>query len=346
MISTYSYIGTSHSKLHEFVMAFFNRIEFETGDFSTDFYVKEFYENVVSHHPGILNKRFKFIHQTIKDWDQKVKSAFIQKIRDSNEIENVCAGRLKPMRDNEIPKDIRQEAKDLFESLYETVLKKAEHYGPSYGYLKDHYITFQKHKDNKQEYCPSCATWQLMAAEEGRDQYDHYLPKENYPFSAVNFKNLVPICSRCNTFEVKSNQDILSFTGVAFYPFDENHKGIDIEIKIRKQDPNDIAKTEWIISYSCPDGKPKELSAWKAIYKIEDRHQKHVCGHVDQWYRHYHEHMDDKDSKLATPNEEQRRNSYLRPIKKRRYLEYITLTEIISSFDTKARAQSKAYSRY
>jgi len=346
VIKTYTYIETSHSKLHEFVMAFFDRIEFETGDFSTDFYVQEFYDNVVSHHPGILNKRFKFIHQSIKDWKQDVKSEFIQSIRDSNEIEEICNGRLKPMRDNEIPKKIRQKVKDLFDSLYETVLKKADNYGPKYGYLKDHYLTFQNHKNNKHEYCPSCQVWPLMAAEEGRDQYDHYLPKENYPFSAVNFKNLVPICGRCNTFEVKSNRDILGFTGVVYYPFDENHKGIEITVKIFKEDPSEIAKNEWAISYFCASGKTKELEAWKSIYKIEGRHKRHVSGHATQWYKHYHEHMTDGDSVRDLPDEKKRKEAYLRPIKKRRYLEYVALNELITSFDSRARLQSKAHSRY
>jgi hypothetical protein len=346
MIKAYTFIKTSHSKLHEFVMAFFDRIEFETAEFDEEFYVKDFWTNVVSHHPKILNERFKFIHDSIKSWNQKDKSRFIQAIRDSNKVKEICIGRVKPLKDADIPAVIRQEIKDLFHDLYETVLKKAKHYGLSYGYLKDHYLTFQGHKNNQYEYCPACDIWQLMAAEEGRDQYDHYLPKENYPFSAVNFKNLIPICGKCNTFEVKSNQDILSFTGVAFYPFDESHKGIEIKIKITKEDPSDIAKNHWTIAYSHADGKKKEIDAWKSIYKIEERYQKHVVGHVDTWYRHYYEHMLDKDSILENPDEKQRMDSYLRPIKKRRHLEYIALSELLLSFDTKARSQSKAYSRF
>jgi len=345
MINVYSYIETSHSKLHEFVMAFFDRIEYEKGDFTEDFYVTEFWDNVVSHHPEILNSRFKFIHETIKDWTQTDKSKLIKGIRESNEIEKICAGRLKPLKDINIPETIRLTVKELFRSLYETVLRKAEHHGPHYGFLKDHYLAFQKHKNNKYDYCPACGIWPMKAAEEGRDQYDHYLPKENYPFSSVNFRNLVPICGQCNTVEVKSNKDILSFTGVAFYPFNETHKCIDIDVKITKNDPDEMANIEWAISYSNPDGKKKEIEAWQSIYKIVDRHKNHVKGHIDKWYGKYNEWITDKDTISQIPNDADRVASYLRFVKKGKLLQYQVLNELVK-IDTRARAESKAYSRY
>jgi len=346
MIKTYAYIETSHSKLHEFVMAFFDRIEFETGDFNANFYIKEFWDNVVSHHPRILDKRFKEIYEYLRGLHQGPRSAFIEAIRASNNIEGICLGKTTPMKDKSIPKDIRDVTKKLFDSLYNTVLKSTMYFGATYGLLKNHYIAFQEYKNNKLEYCPSCGIWEMKGAIEGRDEYDHYLPKEDYPFSSVNFKNLIPICGECNTFEVKSNKDILKYTGVVFYPFDEKHKGIDIEVKRLKEDPNSISKTTWQIKCTNKDGKSKEIEAWKKIYEIDDRYTKHIIGHIDTWYSKYDSFMTDSDSIANTPDDTQRSKSYLISRKNGKQLEYVVLTELVKSFDARARTAAKTYSRY
>lgn len=111
-------------------------------------------------------------------------------------------------------------------------------------------------------------------------------------FSAINFRNLVPICSDCNSLHVKSNVDILSFTGKVFYPFDTSHAGIAFDITIAQNAP-DLENIEWKIDYFCAAGKEDELRAWKAIYKIEDRHKKHLRGNIKNWYKHYWDYMTD-----------------------------------------------------
>ena len=264
MIHTYSYYASDVDKLNEFVIAFFNRIEFETGDFSEGFFVKEFYDNLVSRHTGILFKTFKDIYAITKAWKQKSRTRLCLAIRESNEIEEICKGIKKPTKESQIPLAVKDIVVKLFKQLYDDVLF-GKFFTPHYGNRKTHYHDFLLYKNNAYDWCPSCGIRPMHRfTEKITDQYDHYLPKNIYPFSSVNFKNLIPICSDCNSFENKSDEDILEPTGKAFYPFQIKHKLIEIGISIKKNNI-DLDKIEWAINYSCEKGKEDELTAWKKI---------------------------------------------------------------------------------
>jgi hypothetical protein len=72
--------------------------------------------------------------------------------------------------------------------------------------------------------------------------------------------------------------------GHLFYPYDATHKGISIQIDVKKDNP-DIEKVEWKITYSNPDGKADEINAWKKIYKIESRYQGYIKSRVGKWFK-------------------------------------------------------------
>lgn len=346
MIKTYKYIKTPHGKLHEFVMAFFNRIEFETGVFDNSFYDKEFYDELVSHHIKILGKRFKDIYAITKTWSQANRTKMCLEIRNSNQIKNVCDGTIKPLKSSAISAPLVPLLHDLFISLYEDVIK-GKYFIAKYGSLKDQYHTIRKDKANDFEFCPACGIVEMKNSEDKKkDQHDHYFPKDVYPFSSVNFENLVPVCIDCNSIEVKSNKDVLKYSGLVFYPFDEKHKGIDIEVSIKKNSFNDLSKIQWHILYSNKDAKNGELQAWKDIYNIEDRHQTHVIGNINSWYGFFDKTITDKDIISEIPEYEKRKNSYLNQLKNRKVLEYKAMKMLIDSFDKPARVEARRYSRF
>lgn len=342
MIHTYTFYDSEVNKLNEFVLAFFDRIEFETGDFSTDFFEPDFYDNLVKRHKDILLKPFESIYNEIKNWkDQDKTSNLCKAIRESNDIENICTGSLTPTKAEDIPDSI----KELFLDLYNKVLFH-KIFKENYGDRKNHYHAFRRHANNGYEYCPACGIRRMHTwVDDITDQYDHYLPKDIYPFSAVNFKNLVPICSDCNMAQVKHNDDILSHTGKVFYPFDINHQAITFEITIAKND-SDLEKIEWQIDYSCAVRKDDELTAWKAIYKIEDRHKKHLTGHINNWYRKYWDNFNDADTKRIIPNENDRKFNYLKMKKSNGPFEYKCLSVYLEDPYGRAMSESKAASRY
>lgn len=344
MIHTYTFYDSDVNKLNDFVLAFFARIEFETGDFSTGFFVPEFYDNLVSRHTGILLKPLKEIYKNIKDWDQDKKTALCKAIRESNEIENICNGTVAATKSASIPPEVSELLVTLFKKLYKDVLF-GKFFQPHYRDRKTHYHEFRRHANNGYENCPACGirpmhTW----VDDITDQYDHYLPKDIYPFSAVNFKNLVPVCSDCNMAQGKHTDDILSHTGKVFYPFDTNHQAINFEITIAKNDL-DLEKIEWRIDYSCAAGKEDELNAWKAIYKIENRHQKYLRGNICSWVEHYWEEIKKSEFIRVVPSEFDRKSVYLEGKKDRFVFEYKCLSIFLDSFSS-AMSASSAASRY
>jgi len=346
VINTYTYIETPQSKLHEFVMAFFDRIEFEKGEFSNEFFVEEFYNNLVKRHKKILGKAFQNIYTIVKNWEQIPRTEFCSAIRQSNLIKEICNGNVIPWKEEDIPVAVREMTKTLFVKLYEDVLK-GKFFQPIYGTRLEHYHTFKRHANNDYELCPACGIMPLHTyADDITDQYDHYLPKDIYPFSSVNFENLVPICSDCNSFQVKSNDDILSHTGKVFFPFDKEHKGIMIDVRIKKNDLDNLSNIEWEVTYSNEDGNKDEIAAWKHIYNIGPRHKTHIIGSIKNWYTHYWNDFYHKDSIEEIPDERTRTKSYLRKLKGRKTLEHNSLAALINSFDVKARTTSKIYSRY
>ena len=305
MIRTYKYIITDHHKLHEFVLEFFNNIEFRTEEYNTALYNVEFYNNIVSHHPRILASKFEAIYEVVKNWDQADRSNLCKRIRESNQIEDICAGRIIPTSLEDLHIDIRTNIDDLFNALYEKVLKKSPYFKTIYGTLIDHFRELKQAPNNFVK-CPACGIRDVETIyDDDRDQYDHYLAKSIYPFSSVNFKNLIPICQKCNSLDVKSNIDIITETnGFVFYPFAENHKGILISISIN-EDNIDIDKIKYGFTYSNPEGKQDEIESWKYIFKIEKRHNNFVRGRIGKWYKVYWKFINNK--KLNFLNEEQKR---------------------------------------
>ncbi|MBO6660232.1 MAG: hypothetical protein JJ909_10485 [Roseivirga sp.] len=344
MINSYTFFDSDVNKLNNFVLAFFNRIEFETGDFSTTFFETEFYENLVKRHKGILLKTFKEIYAITRTWKQAKRTALCDSIRASNKIEQVCKGDIKPSKAIDIPNDIQEPLITLFKKLYSDVLF-GKFFEPHYGSRKSHYHTFRKHANNEYPICPACGIWPMhTSVDDITDQYDHYLPKDTYPFSSVNFQNLVPICRDCNSIEVKSNDDILLHTGKAFYPFDSKHQPIKFKTKISKNAP-DIKDIEWSIDYVCEKGKEDELSAWKAIYKIEKRHKDHVKGSFHSWHKSYWDFFHDKESIADEPDENRRTKTYLRARKSSPF-ESQSLAEFLVKESKKAMTLAKVTSRY
>ena len=347
MIKTYSFIETPHSKLNEFVIAFFKRIEFETSEFSTDFFEKEFYDNLIVHHPDILLSKFKAIYNVVKLWNQNQRSDYCQAISTSNEIEEICEGKIIPWKDIDIPKEVRDITKKLFKRLYEDTLKKSTYFKEHYGGLLDHYHTLKKIENNDFEYCPACGIKEMNTFEDGdRDQYDHYLPKDKYPFSSINFKNLVPICSTCNSFTNKSDKDILSYEGVVFYPFDEKHSEIDITVDITNADFDDLSASTLEIIYTCSNGKLKEIEAWKNIYNIVKRHNAHIRGSLKKWYNRFWESVNDRTLTSISDDEKIRTTVCLQQLEKRKCLEYQTIKNLVSTYQYRAKSQSMSYSLY
>lgn len=287
MLKSYSYVETKHQELHDAVIAFFDRIEEETGDFNDKFFAPDFLK-IAKRHKKIVYGRLKLIYEITKTWQQEQRTELCQQIRDSNKIEDICASTVNPAMLDKNVKGVFKILRNLFLALYNQVLDGKtihEEWGIT---LREHYDAFRTANDEIIT-CPICGISPVkMNCDKQRDQYDHYLPKSLYPYSAINFRNLVPTCTDCNSPQVKGDKDIIAIANGSniFFPFSENHPNIKVNCELTS---NAIAfeNTEWELTYASDQVCDNQIRAWKEIYSIESRHRGFIKGRLKSWLKSY-----------------------------------------------------------
>jgi hypothetical protein len=288
VIRTYRYIHTVHSKLHDYVLAFFLKIETDTFGFRDELFELEFLP-IVNRHHQILKERFKTIYDYVNSLSETNRKLFCQRIFESNQIEMICRGEYRPKAFTGDLTEIEVTLKQLFLDLYIQVLDGSPFQESANTTLREHFNQFCDTNEDI-TLCPFCGIGELKKSQDKtRDQYDHYLPKSLYPFSSINFQNLVPSCKDCNSFDVKGNKDTIAVsTGKFFFPYDDNHKELSLVLNVR-QDNAEIAKIDWELVFNSPDNKNDEIQSWKSIYSIEDRYQGYIQSRTKKWYTHFYE---------------------------------------------------------
>ncbi|PHB39087.1 hypothetical protein COE86_04220 [Bacillus toyonensis] len=292
MIKAYKYIETVHSKLHEYVITFFQKVEADMGGFRDDLFEPEFLP-IVNRHQKILRNRFEIIYKHLSSLSPAQRHMFCQRIIESNQIEKICNGEYIPVAFKGKLTEIDAVLKELFVDLYDQVLDGNPFQQNANTTLREHYNQFSDANADI-TLCPTCGIGELLKSQDTtRDPYDHYLPKALYPFSSINFRNLVPCCDKCNSHQGKGQKDIIALsTGKLFFPYDDNHKGLSLNVHV-KHDNSDIEKIDWEFIFDSPDNKSDEIESWKTIYSIDERYQGYIKGRIKKWYQAYFEVMTD-----------------------------------------------------
>ena len=189
----------------------------------------------------------------------------------NNNIEAICNNTITPIFYDELERntspDFASKVKSFFNSLYEDI------FGQKPYFINQHYDAFMQ--ENKR-LCPTCGLNTLEAdASNHRDDYDHYLPKEKYPFNAVNLKNLMPICSDCNKKWKKTNNPVMNTLGVAsaYYYYSSTVPDVDIKIIVNNLDICDLN----IVLLSAT--MQEKVDSWNRVYSIGRRYKEHVICH-------------------------------------------------------------------
>lgn len=313
MIRSYRYINTVHTRLNEYVFAFFRKIETDTNGFRDELFESEFLP-IVKRHRKILKKRFKIIYEHVSSLSATDRRAFCQRIIESNQIEQICNGSYKPSIIDNNANGISSTLRNLFHDLYDQVIDGKPFQELNNTTFRDHFNQFSD-MNRDITLCPLCGIGELKKSQDKcRDQYDHYLPKSLYPFSSINFYNLVPCCMECNSLEVKGDKDTITVsTGKLFFPYDDNHKGISLVVKVRHDNP-EIEKINWELIFSSPDNKDEEIESWKTIYEIESRYQGFIRVRINKWYKHYYDYI--TSSKKLDRNVSEAKEDYIRFLEK------------------------------
>lgn len=154
--------------------------------------------------------------------------------------------------------------KDEFETMFNTFINeyneirekdekraKAETvYGKFVSYMEGRYKTVLKHeitdeesgekmpvgywlsKQLKIDTCPYCNRQYTYTINKGknkgaRPQFDHFLPKSEYPYFALSFYNLIPCCSICNHIKLdEKDKELLH----PYYEGFDNHFKFEVNL--------------------------------------------------------------------------------------------------------------------
>ncbi len=124
-----------------------------------------------------------------------------------------------------------------------------------------------------------------------KEAYDHYLPKSKYPFTSMNFMNLFPMCTDCNSKE-KGKDDIILKNGkkrIVSYPFDKhgvakslvikpvNKNGIKVRSKLLKN-------IDWDFEISMAKSNDERVDSWNNIFGIKKRYKLRVSTLETIWF--------------------------------------------------------------
>lgn len=195
----------------------------------------------------------------------EIRNAFIT----NNDIESLCNG-TNPVYLSALPNVIENDIKPLFKWCYETLLENKMVAGDKMEYYNELII------HNDFDVCPCCGLIPIESSESiRREAYDHYLPKATYPFASVNFKNLVPLCYKCNS-DRKSTKDPIEEERVAFYPFSTDGHTIQINLNyiadINKEN-KELNFTDLKINLN---GQANKIKTWDWLFHIVARYEDKV----------------------------------------------------------------------
>ena len=214
----------------------------------------------------------------------------LQVFINNNEIERLCADTsygIAVLGDN--LGNILGNLKEVCEHLYNHTLKSAafREEGIENG-LMDHYIRF---RNLNSLVCPFCGIENYPDRESGmRASYDHYLNRARYPFSGVNFRNLVPMCRSCNEPPNKGMKDILNRRGrrrQVFYPY-TNNSGMRLRIVCAKKPEIDNNEGEWSIEITPSEAADAEkVETWNEVFSLAGRLRARIKEKNNIWVRDF-----------------------------------------------------------
>lgn len=194
----------------------------------------------------------------------------------NNNIELACTDANTPIARydniNTINVELCEKLKEFFTSLWDHKLLGAAAIRNTVGTIDSHYKEFMDF--NNTGVCPFCGLSDMLGKDSSnREAYDHYLPKSEYPFNSLNFKNLFPACDNCNS-KSKTTKDPLHKGNTrrkAFYPFSQTHTGIKVSVSLKTTDMNQLTSRDVTFTFG-PSSKQEEIDVWREIYKIDERY--------------------------------------------------------------------------
>lgn len=266
-------IESLHRRLEYFYKKMFTGT---TGTFDRVTLIRaELSEIVEEYETQILNK-LKRIFEDYMSLNSTDKETVSRAYYNNNDIEGICNGKCDPVKYDQLPAGIKESLKNLYDNLWDPIMgyKRVEEIC---GTVKEHFNAFRE--INAYVVCPFCGLEGLLCEyDDGKDDYDHYIPKGKYPFNCVNFSNLVPMCHNCNSKNKGQIDPVFRDTDCTdrrdlFYPFDNQNHNESIKLKINAETIDLSGNDNWDVSLECPKEIKEKVKSWNEIFRIESRYK-------------------------------------------------------------------------
>lgn len=230
---------------------------------SIDF--ETFYYNI-ARKDDWLKRSIDTIYERCKSLTAEQRADIREAFNINNRIKELCEGTISPIYLNQLPQVVEDLMKPLLARFYKELLSAID--------KLDYYNKLIEWNGFKT--CPCCSLTPIESAESHyREDNDHYLSKADFPFAAVNFNNLVPVCSKCNK-KCKGTKNPFETGRVSFYPFDENQLDIIVSITLRNNDDIDYRKlkvNDIEIHFTANTNK---IITWDWLFNIKERYNKEI----------------------------------------------------------------------
>lgn len=292
MITTLQRFSTNIDIIQEIPTVFFREIETATafGDHLFPQWADGVFRNTA------LKTKFEAVYVKYKSIKSKkmrgkISLAFAQ----NNRIEDLCNVHVgtEIIKLTDLPKSIQKSIDTLFLYLYTTSINYHEFASHVNDNIKDSIDRFIL--ANQLEVCPLCGLEGFLNLEgQARIALDHWLCKDLFPFSAVNFDNLVPIGSNCNARPAKGTKNILfdatTNTRIkAYYPY-ALHSGISTSFSyVNEPNINPIQDQDW--SFAIMPNDPNEtdiFQSWNSTLNITTRYKDFIKKNIlKMWEERY-----------------------------------------------------------
>lgn len=300
MIFTYQYITHEIEKLQEFLDFLFYDVwllaegAFDIEKLNGNQELKNIYEQLgnVDYDPTSAKKNQKgksayffnssietIFNEFVKIDDDDFKLELIDFYSINNDIESLCSDKAKiPITYPELKArypDLENALNNFYSKLYG---KESPFNLDIFGKLNDalilsHYNSFMIANDDG--ICPFCGIYPIDSNYAStREAYDHYLPKAIYPFNSINFKNLSPMCHKCNSGNKSTKDPIEHINGrkLAFYPYSNNIPDIEFTFQLLSNNVKSITPDDYTLSITSITNN-EALESWKRVFKTDRKYQ-------------------------------------------------------------------------
>lgn len=301
MLYKYNYIHSHVTvKLNKHLLYFFRKLRAVNNISLFNPYTNYFHADFVTHLNGApeLRAKFESFFDAFKILSAANRTTVLLKFVSAQNIKGLIEdigvnGNLYKLKS--LPASLRKPTNDLFTFMYPGTLNRGDS-------LNDHYKEIYKEvfEVRKLKVCPFCGMEPLLPPHIRKQDYDHILKQESYPFTIVNMKNLVPMGRDCNQiFKGRKDSIYNPQTGnrrVFAYPFERSY---DIKINLATSVLPSAANKSgtWNIAFSPFDDF---VETWDSVFDIKIRYSDMILSrHFDDWMLQFEETVK-KDNKRIT----------------------------------------------